>query len=122
MKASEIYATWLRYGVSDDILRRELLVSKLHGGDYETNTTPELMAISEASECENKAFAVPPELAPLVQAQQRRRHHRGISHGHELVGMYQVHNVWVSRSATLRMMVPARSVGAEWRGGHRSLS
>lgn len=52
MKASEVYATWLRNGATPESLKYDYLVVQLFGakGDYETNSTPELMAISEAVE------------------------------------------------------------------------
>ena len=60
MMASEVYATWLRYGVSNKILKDDLLVLKLQRGDYRINTTPELMAISESFEHDTTVTNRPP--------------------------------------------------------------
>jgi hypothetical protein len=61
MMASEVYATWLRYGVSDKILKDDLLVLNLRRGDYKIKTTPELMAISESFEHDTTMTNNPPE-------------------------------------------------------------
>ncbi|MFZ1005876.1 MAG: hypothetical protein WAN65_03505 [Candidatus Sulfotelmatobacter sp.] len=62
MLASEVYATWLRNGVSGNILKDDLLVLNLHRGDYRISTTPELMAISESFEHDTTRTNNPPEL------------------------------------------------------------
>lgn len=60
MLASEVLATWLGNGVTATALNHDPLPFNLKYKDYKTNTTPELMAVSEAAERDNKAFT-PPE-------------------------------------------------------------
>lgn len=54
MKASEVIATWKRHGATPSTLKHEVLVYGLaNGDDRETNSTPELMALSEEFERSN---------------------------------------------------------------------
>jgi hypothetical protein len=60
MKASEVVRIWSQHEVSHNIYKWNSLYAQLQqGGDFEVDTTPELMALSEECDRQGKRFVFP---------------------------------------------------------------